>query len=184
MVVVGVAGRAYEEHMFKDAADAWFLAQVRPNSFHIAQRNLERQGFTVFCPLQDETRRRAGRFVTVPAPLFPGYLFVRFDPASAPWRAINSTYGVSRLVSFGQATPAPAPQQLVDGLLARCNDEGKLLPPDSLAPGDAVQVMSGPFAQFVATVESLAPQKRVWLLLDLMGRTTRIAVAAGDLRRT
>src|SRR3954471_8443199 len=77
---------------------AWYLAQVRPNSFQIAERNLARQSFPVFCPTQEETRRRAGRFVLVTQPLFPGYLFVSFNPASAAWRAINSTYGVSRLV--------------------------------------------------------------------------------------
>lgn len=170
--------------MTADTTDDWFLAQVRPNSFQIAERNLVRQGFRVFCPTQDETKRRAGRFVTRPAPLFPGYLFVQFAPASAPWRAINSTYGVSRLVSFAGATPAPVPKELVAGLLARCDEEGRLAPPKSLAAGDRVEVLSGPFAQFVATVESLAPQRRVWVLLEVLGGKTRVALDADDLRST
>lgn len=165
---------------YRHGSDPWFLAQVRPNCFHIAQRNLERQGFPVFCPLLQETRRRAGRFVSVAIPLFPGYLFVGFDPSDSPWRAINSTYGVTKLVTFGLALPTPAPAGLVSGLMERCDDEGKLLPRDRLSPGDEVRVAKGPFSNFIATVESLAPQRRVWLLLDLFGRTTRIAVSASD----
>ena len=39
-----------------------------------------------------------------------------------------------------------------------------------------MHLLSGPFAQFVATVESLAPQQRVWVLLDLLGSRTRVSV--------
>ena len=50
----------------------WFLAQMKPNSHDIANRNLTRQGFETFLPLQEETRRTRGRFVTRRRPLFPG----------------------------------------------------------------------------------------------------------------
>lgn len=162
---------------------SWYLVQIRPNAFHIAERNLARQGFAVFCPRQEETRRRAGRFVTVQAPLFPGYLFVSFDETSAPWRVINSTYGVSRLVSFGDRRPALAPHELVAGLMARCDAQGVLKPLQTLATGDAVQVISGPFSQFAATVEQFEPNKRVWILLELLGSATRMAVDVARLKR-
>jgi transcriptional antiterminator RfaH len=42
--------------------------------------------------------------------------------------------------------------------------------------GDPVQIMQGPFSEFVARVEQIAPDQRVWVLIDMMGRTTRIAV--------
>jgi transcriptional antiterminator RfaH len=155
---------------------------VRPNQFHIAEHNLARQGFPVFCPIQRETRRRGGRFVSEMRPLFPGYLFVSFNPGSSAWRTINNTYGVSRLVTFGECGPAPVPQNLVVGLMARCDDAGHLLPPPVLKPGDKAHVLSGPFAQFVATVESLAPERRVWVLLEILGCQTRVWLDAGQLR--
>jgi transcriptional antiterminator RfaH len=160
----------------------WYLAQVRPNSFEIAERNLVRQGFRVFCPKQEVTRRRAGRFVRVMQPLFPGYLFVPFDPTAAAWRVINSTYGVSRLVHFGDHVPARVPQDLIIALMARCDANGCFLPPEVLKAGDRVRVLSGPFAQFVATVESLTPQRRVWVLLDLMGNQTRASIDVAELQ--
>jgi len=38
------------------------------------------------------------------------------------------------------------------------------------------KLASGPFAEFAATVEKISPDQRVWVLLDLMDRTTRVAV--------
>ena len=40
----------------------------------------------------------------------------------------------------------------------------------------------GPFADFIAEVEKIAPERRVWVLMDLMGSQTRVAVGADQLR--
>jgi len=53
-----------------------------------------------------------------------------------------------------------------------------------LAPQDQVTLQKGPFSQFVATVESLDEDQRVWVLIDLMGQKTRINVAREDLTKT
>ena len=86
-------------------------------------------------------------------------IFVAFDPDRRRWQAINSPLGVKRLVAFG-----------------------KLPPPRFLAPGDRVRLTAGPFANFIATVEQIAPARRVWVLLDLMGQLTRVAVPTDGLR--
>ena len=164
-----------------DPETRWFLAQCKPNSHRVAQRNLARQGFAVFLPLQEETKRARGRFVTRMRPLFPGYLFVALDIRNGPWRAVNSTLGITRLVSLG-GTPTPVPNELVEQLRLRCDHDGKLLPPPTFKPGDQVTFAKGPFANFVATIESLAPDRRVWVLLELMGHQTRVAVQADQIR--
>jgi len=164
------------------AGNTWFLAQFKPNSHKIAERNLCRQNFQTFLPLHEETRRRAGRFTTTMRPLFAGYMFVAFDASKGGWRAINSTYGITRLVSFG-SDPQPVPLELISRLMLRCDEGGKLLPPRILKPGDAVEISGGPFADFVATVENVDPDRRVWVLLELMGRTTRVVVHSAALRQ-
>lgn len=160
---------------------SWFLAQVKPNSLNIADKNLKRQGFTTFLPLDEQTVKRNGKFVTTLRPLFPGYIFVAFDLARGFWRAVNSTYGITRLVSFGKE-PKAVPPGLVSQLMLRCDAEGKLLPPTRLKPGDQVTLTSGPFGNFVAEVEKLAPDQRVWVLMDIMGGQKRVAVGADQLR--
>jgi transcriptional antiterminator RfaH len=159
----------------------WFLAQFKPNCHRIAERNLVRQGFQSFLPMQEETRRVRGKFTTFMRPLFPGYLFVAFDKAHGGWQAVNSTYGITRLVSAGK-TPVEVPLNLVSQLMQRCDTTGKLLPPKLLSPGDQVIINKGPFVEFIATIEALASDRRVWVLLEFMGQKTRVAVPANQLR--
>jgi len=99
------------------------LAQLKPNYANIADKNLKRQGFQTFLPMEEETRQRGGKFVTAMRPLFPGYIFVAFDVARGLWRTVNSTYGITRLVSFGKE-PTAVPLNLVSQLMLRCDAKG------------------------------------------------------------
>ena len=72
----------------------WFILQFKPNSHHQATKNLTRQGFETFLPLHDTTFRKSSRFINTVQPLFPGYMFIKFDEAETEWQKINSTYGV------------------------------------------------------------------------------------------
>lgn len=166
---------------FHDRGTSWFLAQLKPNCANIADRNLKRQGFKTFLPLEEETRQRNGRFVTSMRPLFPGYIFVAFDVAHGFWRTVNSTYGITRLVSFGKE-PTAVPLDLVSKLLLRSDATGKLLPAKLLKPGDQVTLTKGPFANFVAEVEKIAPDRRIWVLMEVIGGQNRVAVDAENLR--
>lgn len=158
----------------------WFLAQLKPNGLSLALRNLARQGFVTFVPLERRTIRRGGRFVTDDLPAFPGYVFVRFDRDAGRWRVINSTQGIARLVSFG-TTPAPVPAELMAALIARY-----AAPEDSaqiaLAEGQEVVLREGPFADFIGRIDTITPDQRVFVLIDLMGRVTRMAVDKAALR--
>jgi len=161
---------------------AWFVAQLKPNSDAIAQRNLQRQGFTTFLPRFQKTERKATRFRETQRPLFPGYVFVSVSVADGRWRAINSTQGITRLVSFN-AHPAQLPGGFVEGLQARCDADGLLRPIEALAPGEMARVTEGPFADFIVQVESIGNDQRLWVLFDLMGRQTRLVVPRDALVR-
>ncbi|WPY96352.1 transcriptional activator RfaH (plasmid) [Limimaricola variabilis] len=161
----------------------WYVAQLKPNGLQLATRNLERQGFPVFCPLHKVTRVVRGRTTQRPAPLFPGYFFVSLAPARGDWRAVNNTRGVSRLVALDDSGPKRVPEALIEGLRARCSEDGMLLPPKEFEIGDSVELTAGPLAGFVSQVEALAPDQRIWVLLELLGRPTRVMVNPEDLRR-
>ncbi len=144
---------------FHDRGTSWFLAQLKPNCANIADTNLKRQGFQTFLPMEEETRQRNGKFVTSTRPLFPGYIFVAFDVARGFWGTVNSTRGITRLVSFGKE-PTAVPPDLVSQLMLRCDAQGKLLPPKLLKPGDQVTLTKGPFANFAVEVEKIALDRR------------------------
>ncbi len=164
-----------------EAGVIWFLAQLKPNCARIAVRNLERQGFRTFLPMHRETVRRDTRFANRTQPLFPGYLFVAVDAADGGWSSINGTQGVTRLVSFG-SRPSPLPDGLVDGLMARCDADGNLRPEVTVKAGDEVVMTGGAFAEFIGRVEHVDADQRVWVLLDILGRTTRVTVTPDNLR--
>ena len=163
-----------------DLLKKWFILQFKPNSYRLAERNLNRQGFESFLPLLEVTKYKYNRYVSDLQPLFPGYMFVAFDLECGPWRQINCTIGVSKLVSFG-GQPSPIPLDLISGLMARCSSGGKLLTPNQLNKGDAVQLSTGPFENYIAKVEMIDANQRVWVLMELMGRVTRISVDPNQL---
>jgi transcriptional antiterminator RfaH len=54
---------------------------------------------------------------------------------------------------------------------------------DSYTPGDVVEIQTGPFASFLAEVVNMAPDQRIWVLIELLGQKSRIAMDQQDLRR-
>jgi transcriptional antiterminator RfaH len=74
-----------------------------------------------------------------------------------------------------------APTEVVDNLMARCDPAGNLLPLKKLKEGDQVKLSSGPLASFVATIEKYENDQRIWVLMDLMGRKTKIAAHTKNL---
>jgi len=158
----------------------WFILQFKPKSHLKAEINLVRQGFETFLPLHATTSRKASRFINTSQPLFPGYMFVRFNRAETEWHKINNTYGVSRLITFNSILQS-IPTVFVDHLMRRYDLSGKLLPIQSLKKGDQVTVLKGPFANFIATVEKYEADQRIWILMDLMGRKTKIQTSSDNL---
>ena len=151
----------------------WFILQFKSNSHHLAAKNLNRQGFETFLPLHETTSRRLSRFINTSKPLFPGYMFIRFDRAESEWHKINSTYGVSRLITFNSILKS-IPKIFVENLMSRYDLSGNLLPVEKLKKGDQVKILKGPLASFIATVEKYEDDQRIWVLMDLMGRQSKI----------
>ena len=134
--------------------------------------NLQKQGFEPYLPRYRKQCRHARRVYSVMAPLFPRYLFVRMDPASQRWRAINGTIGVSYLLSEGP-DPVPIPDAVIDAIRAR-EDEGIVnVAPPAFAKGQKLYVTDGPLAEVEGLFECIDDQQRVVLLLDFMGRAVR-----------
>ena len=158
----------------------WFILQFKPNAHHQANRNLNRQGFDTFLPLHDTTLRKSSRFINTSKTLFPGYMFIKFDRNESHWHKINNTYGVSRLITFNSILKS-IPTSFVDSLMKRYDLSGKLLPVKELEKGDKVTILKGPFANFIATVEKYEADQRIWILMDLMGRKTKIQTPSDNL---
>lgn len=165
------------------ASQKWYLVQLKPNGFDRAVVNLERQNIHSFMAHRKVLRRVGQRQTQKKQPLFPGYLFIHINPSTTQWRSINSTYGVSRIVSFGSEKPPALPDQLISGIKLRCDEEDCLLPPVDLKIGEQVKIISGPFADFVATIETMPSQTRLGLLFEFLGQKTPVQIGHENVER-
>lgn len=161
----------------------WFILQLKPNCAYIASRNLARQGFNTFMPTEDVVVRRSGKFARVRRLIFPGYAFIELNPIEGPWRTVNSTTGVSRLVRFG-LYPVSVPSEIIDELKAYINGERTTSSLQRFVPGQTVRVKQGPFVDLVGQVFDASPDERIWVLLEFLGGKTRVLLHQKQLQAT
>lgn len=159
----------------------WYVVNTKARQEQVAQAHLERQSFRTHVPLVRAERRRRGRWQAELEPLFPGYLFIRFDVNTQSSAPIRSTRGVIGVVRFG-GRPAPVPEGLVETLI----DSAHLTTTagtrtDLFQPGTDVTVADGPFAGLLGTVEKASSAERVHLLLEILGGLSRVTVSRHQL---
>ncbi len=165
--------------------ERWFLVQSKARDEFRAAQQLESQQLDVFLPLLAVERLRRGRRVAVSEPLFPGYLFVRFDPQFISLTSIQSTRGVARLVRFGNL-PMPVPDRLIDELKARGEAIAQLQPDGEQAlprSGDKVRIVSGPFQALDAVFLESSGERRALVLVELIGKTMQLEVDHASIER-
>jgi transcriptional antiterminator RfaH len=157
----------------------WYVAHTHPHAEAKATAHLSRQGFDVYLPRYIKRRRHARRIETVPAPLFPRYLFVAIDLNVQRWRSIFSTVGVSRLVCNGD-DPSPVPVGIVETLKNREDANGfiKLDCRARFHVGDKIRVLDGAFTSCLGLFDGMAERERIAILLDLLGRKVRVVLDA------
>jgi len=165
---------------------AWYCVRSKPKHEHIAAANLRRLGgIAVFNPrlrVRKATRRGPVWFTE---PLFPGYLFARFDLPDL-LDHVRYAFGVADLVRFGSRRPI-VPDQVISDLQASFGETEIHEMPQAFQPGDEVRIADGPFMGLAAIVRRYAPAaQRVQVLLEFLGRATAVELdvrsVAGETR--
>jgi transcription elongation factor/antiterminator RfaH len=157
-----------------EGKERWFLAHTRPRSELRAEFHLDAQGFRTYLPQVRRTIRHARQLRTILAPLFPRYLFLILDLERDRWLSVRSTVGVSSLVTC-EGRPIPVPIGVVESLIAR-SDGNVTVIDHVIVEGQSVRILSGPFADFVGTLERLDDAGRVRVLLEMMGTAVPVAL--------
>lgn len=155
----------------------WYVVHCQPNGERKALFHLRRQGYTAYLPVHRKTRRHARRTEQVAAPLFPRYLFIRLDVGVDSWLPIRSTVGVSHIVCHGNR-PAPVPDGIVEAIQARHDGDGFVLLDEAtrFKNGDTVRLLEGPLADQTGLFSRIADDRRVIVLLQLLGRPVEVRV--------
>lgn len=155
---------------------AWYVARTRPLAEYRARDHLEAKAIECFLPVVSTPSPRRGR---EDSPLFPGYLFVRYDLRERGTLPLRWGQGLAGLVSFEGVAPS-VPDKIIDELscrVAEINGGGGLW--RRFRPGDRVLVRLGSresesLAEVVA--EAKSPQGRVRVLLEFLGQLAEAEV--------
>jgi transcriptional antiterminator RfaH len=153
----------------------WLVAQIKPKSHDLAFRNLERQGFETFMPKIKVTKKKENKFINKEVFVFPGYVFIGVDLQNSYWTKINSTYGVSKLLTFNNK-PSEIPFDLIVALKNRYEDKINPIINENLKKGDIIKFNNGPFVDLVANIESVDAKKRIYVLLEVMGGSRKLEI--------
>jgi transcription antitermination factor NusG len=160
--------RDWRESLSIAAGERWYAVNTLPRREIGAKNQLDHQGFRAFAPNILRTVRHARKLRTVRAPVFPGYIFVVLDVDRHPWRSVNGTFGVARLVMGGDR-PQPVPRGVVEGLILLSDENSLMNRAEDLAAGQEVRVIAGPFARILGRLDRVDDRGRVRVLLDIMG---------------
>jgi transcriptional antiterminator RfaH len=163
---------------------AWHVVHTGTNCEMRARLGIEALGFPVYLPCETRTARHARRRAVVKRPLFARYLFASFDAEREPWGAINATPGVAYVLYRDPNVPACVPDAVIERL-RRAEAAGEFdltISGVSFAPGVAVRVEEGPFADMIGEVRRADSKHRVAVLLNFIHRTITVEVPASMLR--
>jgi transcriptional antiterminator RfaH len=175
----GASAFASADGAKSETSTRWYVVQTQVNGETKAALNLIRQGYEIYLPRYLRRRRHARKADFVARPLFPRYLFVAVDVATQRWRSIQSTFGVSHLVTDGSG-PAVVPEGIVAALKAREDAKGlvKMDAGPKFASGDKVRVLTGVFMDSAGVFDGVVDRDRVAILLEMLGGKVRVHLDA------
>jgi transcriptional antiterminator RfaH len=153
----------------------WHLVLTKPSGELLAKYNLERQEYRVYFPQVRQKRLRRGAWREIISALFPRYLFVQLNSAVQSLAPMRSTLGVANVVRFGTEFIS-VPDAIVEELIGREDESGlhRLSLEPMFKAGVAVRVLEGALAGVSGIFEREDANDRVVVLLNLLGRETRI----------
>ena len=163
----------------------WYVVQTKPRQELRARANLENQAFDVALPMLTLERIKRGKRTPSTEPLFPGYIFVKISDYSQNFHKIRSTFGVTKLVMFGDS-PARLSDELVTQMLSLDGDSPEVRELQRhVAPqlGDKVEILEGPFKGLFAEIVKLDGPSRCVVLLDFLHKQVRAEFELSNVKR-
>ena len=159
----------------------WYCLRTGPRQEDLSVRNLSRlDGITTFLPrirFRRATRRGPVWFTE---PLFPRYLFARFNRMELQ-RYVLHTHGITGWVHFGES-PAEIPGVVIDKLKNELGEQEIKVFDQPLQAGDTATVVAGPMQGIEVVVRQLLPSAdRVRVLLNFLGREMEVEMQRDNL---
>lgn len=151
----------------------WFALQVRVRHESCVAEYLRGQGYEWFLPLYKSRKRWSDRIKEIQAPLFPGYLFCRFNQHDR--LPILKTPGVIQIVGFNRV-PAAVEESEISALQTLMAAGVPNRPCPFLEIGDKVRIESGPLRGLEGILLDLKGHHRLVLSVTLLQRSVAVEI--------
>ncbi len=141
----------------------------------IKTMGLEDHIFQAIVPIQSKMVIRRGAKVKTQEKTFPGYVLVQMILTDDSWVTVRTTQGVTGFIGI-ENKPSAISQAEVDQIL-KTTEEDKPKVQTAFSVGEVVKITSGPFADFIGSVESIDTERgKVRVLVSFFERETPVEV--------
>ena len=167
---------------------SWYIVHTYSGQEDRVKRNLEMRIdsmdvkdkiFSVVVPTEEEIEIKDGQRKSVQRKIFPGYILVQMEMDDESWYVVRNTPGVTGFVSAEdererRPKPVALEQKEVDAIMARMVSPTPRVKV-GLTVGQMVRITSGPFAEFMGSIEHMDEDKgKVRVLVSFFGRETPV----------
>ncbi|MGI6552701.1 MAG: transcription termination/antitermination protein NusG [Bacillota bacterium] len=140
----------------------------------VESMNMGDKIFRILVPVEDEIQVKDGKRKAVKRKVYPGYVMVEMKMTDDSWYVVRNTPGGYRFRGNRLQTRSPAGKARsirFYGGWVWMSQEAKI----DLEVGQHVRVASGPFENFIGSVDEIYPEKgKVKVLVSMFGRETPV----------
>jgi transcription antitermination factor NusG len=158
----------------------WYAIAVKPQTERAVEAVLAQRSYETFFPVVTRERRWSDRTKRTEVPLFPGYLFCRFDGERRV--PIMTTPGVREIVGFGRRA-APVDDAELAALRLVIESGERVESCEFLARGDRVEVTGGPMRGLRGLLLEVKGGCRVVLSVELLQRSVSVEMDRARIQR-
>jgi transcriptional antiterminator RfaH len=162
----------------------WYAIRTHPKQEARAESNLRAWQLEIFAPAFRESRWNQANSSTSHSikPLFPQYIFARFDLESM-LQKVRFTRGVHSVVTFGDR-PAPVEDEIISIIKSRIGKDGLISFDDDLKTDDEVLITDGHFKSMCGVFErDMRDSDRVMVLLKTLNYQAHVIVERSLVRK-
>ncbi len=176
------AQAAEEEKKAKKAQKRWYIVHTYSGYENKVKVNLEKRVeymnmgdkiFRIEVPQKTVTQMKGGKKQEREEKIFPGYVLVEMIMDEDSWYVVRHTSGVTKFVGSAKR-PIPARDSEIKKIINRSSSQTQKIELD-VKPGDKVRIISGPFADFIADIIEVYPDKsKLRANVSIFGRETPV----------
>jgi len=158
----------------------WYTIYTKPKAEESVSERLKQNGIEVYNPQLKMTKFLRSQYREVIEPLFPCYLFARFDSDKYLWM-ITYTRGVRKVVG-GRNEPWPVGEEVIDFIRCHEKDGSVTRKCEDIREGDLVRISDGPLGGLTGIFKKVIKgTERVILLLNAIEYQARAIIERASL---